>query len=434
MRVLPLGLPDLPFHVRLDALSAFFLLILGAAGLGDLAVLGGLLPLQRGHRAGTDLLPLPRLPRVDGARADRRRRLLLHGRVGVDGAVVVLPRHHRAPDPRDPPRRVPLPPDRARRGHRDPALLRRAAGRQRRLHVRRHALGEPRRPVAVRRLLPRAVRLRRQGRPASPARLAARGASGRAVPGVGADERRHAQDGDLRTAARVLRPPARPRVVVGRDRAGAGPADRALRRRVRRRAERHEAAARLFVDREHRRARRRAGPRHPLRRVRDAGARRDRDHRGLLPRAQPRILQEPAVPRHRLGAARHPRAQPRQAGRADPPHAVGRRVRAGGHARHRRAAPAQRLRLGVAAAAGLPVHAEAPAIVREHAGAARGRRPGARGRAGRVRDGQVLRRDLPRPAARAEPRPRARRGAVRAVCAGRARARLRAARRVPGRR
>jgi formate hydrogenlyase subunit 3/multisubunit Na+/H+ antiporter MnhD subunit len=32
--VLPLGLPDLPFHVRLDALSAFFLLLLGAAGTG----------------------------------------------------------------------------------------------------------------------------------------------------------------------------------------------------------------------------------------------------------------------------------------------------------------------------------------------------------------------------------------------------------------
>jgi formate hydrogenlyase subunit 3/multisubunit Na+/H+ antiporter MnhD subunit len=29
-RVLPLGLPDLPFHLRLDALSAFFLLVLGA--------------------------------------------------------------------------------------------------------------------------------------------------------------------------------------------------------------------------------------------------------------------------------------------------------------------------------------------------------------------------------------------------------------------
>ncbi len=33
-QVLPLGLPDLPFHVRLDALSAFFLLLLGAASAG----------------------------------------------------------------------------------------------------------------------------------------------------------------------------------------------------------------------------------------------------------------------------------------------------------------------------------------------------------------------------------------------------------------
>jgi formate hydrogenlyase subunit 3/multisubunit Na+/H+ antiporter MnhD subunit len=32
--VLPLGLPELPFHVRLDALSAFFLLLLGATGTG----------------------------------------------------------------------------------------------------------------------------------------------------------------------------------------------------------------------------------------------------------------------------------------------------------------------------------------------------------------------------------------------------------------
>lgn len=32
--VLPLGLPDLPFHLRLDALSSFFLLLLGVAGAG----------------------------------------------------------------------------------------------------------------------------------------------------------------------------------------------------------------------------------------------------------------------------------------------------------------------------------------------------------------------------------------------------------------
>ena len=30
--VVPLGLPDLPFHLRLDALSAFFLILLGAVG------------------------------------------------------------------------------------------------------------------------------------------------------------------------------------------------------------------------------------------------------------------------------------------------------------------------------------------------------------------------------------------------------------------
>ena len=34
VRILPLGLPDLPFHLRLDALSAFFLLLLGATAAG----------------------------------------------------------------------------------------------------------------------------------------------------------------------------------------------------------------------------------------------------------------------------------------------------------------------------------------------------------------------------------------------------------------
>jgi formate hydrogenlyase subunit 3/multisubunit Na+/H+ antiporter MnhD subunit len=34
MLILPLGLPDLPFHIRLDALSSFFLLLLGLAGTG----------------------------------------------------------------------------------------------------------------------------------------------------------------------------------------------------------------------------------------------------------------------------------------------------------------------------------------------------------------------------------------------------------------
>ena len=34
LRILPLGLPDLPFHLRLDALSAFFLFLLGGAAAG----------------------------------------------------------------------------------------------------------------------------------------------------------------------------------------------------------------------------------------------------------------------------------------------------------------------------------------------------------------------------------------------------------------
>jgi hydrogenase-4 component B len=33
-RILPLGLPDLPFHLRLDALSSFFLFLLGATSAG----------------------------------------------------------------------------------------------------------------------------------------------------------------------------------------------------------------------------------------------------------------------------------------------------------------------------------------------------------------------------------------------------------------
>ena len=32
--ILPIGLPDLPFHLRLDALSAFFLFLLGATSAG----------------------------------------------------------------------------------------------------------------------------------------------------------------------------------------------------------------------------------------------------------------------------------------------------------------------------------------------------------------------------------------------------------------
>ncbi len=51
VRILPLGLPDLPFHLRLDALSAFFLVLLGLASAGISVFYCGYL------RAGEDNSP-----------------------------------------------------------------------------------------------------------------------------------------------------------------------------------------------------------------------------------------------------------------------------------------------------------------------------------------------------------------------------------------
>ncbi len=50
--VLPLGLPDLPFHVRLDALSAYFLLLLGATSAGISCYATGYFKEMKGGTAG----------------------------------------------------------------------------------------------------------------------------------------------------------------------------------------------------------------------------------------------------------------------------------------------------------------------------------------------------------------------------------------------
>src|SRR5687767_5754155 len=55
-RVLPLGLPDLPFHARLDALSAFFLLLLGAVTAGVSAFASGYLRESESTPAGLHCL------------------------------------------------------------------------------------------------------------------------------------------------------------------------------------------------------------------------------------------------------------------------------------------------------------------------------------------------------------------------------------------
>ncbi|WP_153111917.1 hydrogenase 4 subunit B [Propionivibrio limicola] len=54
--ILPFGLPDLPFHVRLDALSAFFLLILGAATAGVSIYASGYFRREQGASPGLHCL------------------------------------------------------------------------------------------------------------------------------------------------------------------------------------------------------------------------------------------------------------------------------------------------------------------------------------------------------------------------------------------
>ena len=95
--ILPAGLPDLPFHVRVDALSGFFPAAAGRGLVRHFAVRLRLLPRHRGHAARAAEPAVPRVPRQHGVRADRRRRLSVHGHLGVDGALLVFPRHHRTP-------------------------------------------------------------------------------------------------------------------------------------------------------------------------------------------------------------------------------------------------------------------------------------------------------------------------------------------------
>ena len=95
--VAPLGLPDLPFHFRLDALSAFFLLLLGAVSAGVSVFAAGYMRPGEGTPPGLLCLWYHLFLASMALRAARRRRLRLHGRVGDDGAVVVLPRDEQPP-------------------------------------------------------------------------------------------------------------------------------------------------------------------------------------------------------------------------------------------------------------------------------------------------------------------------------------------------
>jgi len=136
--VLPLGLPDLPFHLRLDALSAFFVLLLGRRSVAPRCSAPVTSSMAAAATSGSSACSItcsslrwcwccwPMTPTRSCG-------------VGVDGTCLLLPRHHRSPHCRNPQRGLPLPADRARRRHRDPARFRRSPAWPVELHLRRDA-------------------------------------------------------------------------------------------------------------------------------------------------------------------------------------------------------------------------------------------------------------------------------------------------------
>ncbi len=205
--VLPIGLPDLPFHMRLDSLSAFFLVVLGAVSAGVSAFAAGYFRKGEGTPPGLlcmqyhlFLASMALVMLADDAYA-----FMVAWETMALSSYFLVTANHRIPEIRR--RRLPLPPRRTRRRDHDPAVLRRAAGRHGRLHLRQHArAARCRRSGPRRRFVLALFGFGAKAGIAAAARLAARGPPRGALPGVGVDERRDAQDRDLRPAARHLRP------------------------------------------------------------------------------------------------------------------------------------------------------------------------------------------------------------------------------------
>ncbi len=270
--VLPLGLPDLPFHLRLDPLSAFFLLLLGAASTGVSLHAAGYF--QTGGGGEIRLICLQYhvflAAMVMVLLADDAYAFMVAWELMALASYFLVTTDHA---PRgDPPRGPVVPGGRAHRRDGDPAVLRRAPARHVELHVRRDARERFVAGLGRGRLLARAVRLRRESRVPARARLAARSAPGGALAGVGADERRDAQDRDLWPAAGEPGSAAPAGVVVGCGGPGARPVHRLLRRHLRRCPDRHEAPACLVLHREHRHRPGRRRARAHLSRLRDEPA------------------------------------------------------------------------------------------------------------------------------------------------------------------
>ena len=208
--VLPLGLPDLPFHVRLDALSAFFLFLLGVGRRRHFDLLRRLFP-RRAKARHPGLLCLQYHTFLAAMAlvliADDAYVFMVAWETMALSSYFLVTTDHRIPEIR-------------RAGflylliaHIGAigillcfGVLQGGSGDYTFAGMRSvPAVGI----LGIDRVPARAVRLRRQGRPGAAARLASRSAPRGAFAGVGIDERRDVEDRDLRPVARDLRSAAR---------------------------------------------------------------------------------------------------------------------------------------------------------------------------------------------------------------------------------
>ncbi len=145
--VLPLGLPDLPFHVRTRRVGSVFLFLLGAASAGVSIFAAGYFRSGEGTPPGLLCLQYHLFLASMGLVLLADDAYLFMVAWETMALTLVLPRHDSAPLAGDPACGFPLFADRARRRDRDPAVLRRAPGRQLAVHVRRDARGAARADV-----------------------------------------------------------------------------------------------------------------------------------------------------------------------------------------------------------------------------------------------------------------------------------------------
>ena len=258
--VLPLGLPWIGAHFRIDALSAFFLAVinLGAAG-ASLYGLGygrheaapeRVLAFFPAFLAGMNLVLL----------ADDAFTFLLSWETMSLASWALVMAHHRDAGQR--PRRLHLSDHGELRHARSSPRFRPARRPDRTLRLQRHPRGRhrprprPRLPGAD----PPGDRRRFEGGPGAAACLAAARPSRRAQPRLGADERRHDQGRGLRLHPRRFRPGRNARMVVEPRPVGARRRHRRHRHPLCHAADRPEETPRLQHGREYRRDLRRPRP------------------------------------------------------------------------------------------------------------------------------------------------------------------------------